>query len=283
MDAGWEMFPAVGIDEWNAVDKKGWRMDDTGRLDRILAGGYCGKILHGNAGRELKLRVMESIERFQEFEKTGTPVISYVAAWRDENRIWYEYAAERFAGLFSCARHELADLLRKRIVERRIYRYGERESSISKEIRSAPSLTGVRKSLRHQGEETGLIEAVYKIRTEQGGVLWLKDQAAVERFDHDGITLSLGHLTVVTKEMEAEEERAKLLTRLEEALMRVRILSGLLPICSSCKKVKDDRGAWRQIEDYIGENSEASFSHGYCPECYERAKEELERLDIGGE
>lgn len=54
---------------------------------------------------------------------------------------------------------------------------------------------------------------------------------------------------------------------LEEALSRVKTLSGLLPICSSCKKIRDDKGYWNQIENYINEHSDAKFSHGICPAC----------------
>jgi hypothetical protein len=54
---------------------------------------------------------------------------------------------------------------------------------------------------------------------------------------------------------------------LQNALARVKLLSGLLPICSSCKKIRDDKGYWNQIESYIREHSEAEFSHGICPDC----------------
>lgn len=54
---------------------------------------------------------------------------------------------------------------------------------------------------------------------------------------------------------------------LETALAKVKLLSGLLPICASCKKIRDDEGYWQQIEVYIREHSEAQFSHGICPEC----------------
>ncbi len=54
---------------------------------------------------------------------------------------------------------------------------------------------------------------------------------------------------------------------MREALSKVKLLSGLLPICASCKKVRDDKGYWKQIEAYIRDHSEAEFSHGICPEC----------------
>ncbi len=75
------------------------------------------------------------------------------------------------------------------------------------------------------------------------------------------------------KEKEAEIYRLKnvelsrINSQLRDALTHVKKLQGLLPICASCKKVRDDEGYWQQIESYISENSEAKFSHGICPEC----------------
>jgi hypothetical protein len=62
-------------------------------------------------------------------------------------------------------------------------------------------------------------------------------------------------------------DRERLIQQLQEALAQVKTLRGLLPICASCKKVRDDRGYWSQIETYIGNHSEAEFTHGICPEC----------------
>ena len=64
-----------------------------------------------------------------------------------------------------------------------------------------------------------------------------------------------------------EDEREELIGKLQEALATVRTLSGLLPICSSCKKIRDDQGHWNQLETYILEHSEAEFTHGFCPDC----------------
>ncbi len=60
---------------------------------------------------------------------------------------------------------------------------------------------------------------------------------------------------------------AERVRELEAALAKVKTLSGMLPICASCKKIRDDQGYWTQIESYIRHHSEAEFSHGFCPEC----------------
>ena len=53
----------------------------------------------------------------------------------------------------------------------------------------------------------------------------------------------------------------------EKALLEIKVLKGFLPICASCKKIRDDQGRWNRIESYISDRSEAKFSHGICPEC----------------
>jgi len=65
----------------------------------------------------------------------------------------------------------------------------------------------------------------------------------------------------------AEGERERLIVELQDALAEVRILSGLLPICSACKKIRDDQGYWNKIEDYLSSHSQVTFTHGICPEC----------------
>lgn len=67
-----------------------------------------------------------------------------------------------------------------------------------------------------------------------------------------------------------EAEREKLITKLQEALARVKALSGLLPICASCKKIRDDQGYWHQVEVYVRDHSDADFSHSLCPDCAKR-------------
>lgn len=64
-----------------------------------------------------------------------------------------------------------------------------------------------------------------------------------------------------------EKEREQLISELQEALSEVKKLSGMLPICSHCKKIRDDKGYWNQVESYIGSHSEAEFSHSICPAC----------------
>ena len=71
----------------------------------------------------------------------------------------------------------------------------------------------------------------------------------------------------VTERRRAEAERELLVVELQAALAQVRRLSGLLPICAHCKKIRDDEGYWRDVEVYVHDHSEADFTHGICPDC----------------
>ncbi len=74
-----------------------------------------------------------------------------------------------------------------------------------------------------------------------------------------------------------QEEGEQLIVELQQALDEVKTLSGLLPICSFCKKIRDEQGAWQQLEAYVGRHSGAEFSHGVCPECLKRHYPEFNR------
>ncbi|MCK5075997.1 MAG: hypothetical protein KAR38_06455, partial [Calditrichia bacterium] len=65
-------------------------------------------------------------------------------------------------------------------------------------------------------------------------------------------------------------ELQKLNAELQEALDDVKMLSGLIPICSSCKKIRDDEGFWHKLETYISNHSDAKFTHGLCPDCVDK-------------
>ena len=74
-------------------------------------------------------------------------------------------------------------------------------------------------------------------------------------------------ISIALYRQQIDKEKDRLLTDLQYALAQVKCLSGMLPICCRCKRVRDDQGYWQQIEDYIRQHSEADFTHGYCPEC----------------
>ena len=77
----------------------------------------------------------------------------------------------------------------------------------------------------------------------------------------------------VTERKQAEEERERLVHQLQTALAEVRSLREILPICSYCKRVRDDENYWQSVETYISEHTDTRFSHGICPTCFEREVE----------
>ena len=77
-----------------------------------------------------------------------------------------------------------------------------------------------------------------------------------------------------------EREREKLITDLREAFAKIKILTGLLPMCAWCKKVRDDKGYWQKVETYVQEHSDASFTHGICPDCLKKVDPETYRIEV---
>jgi PAS domain S-box-containing protein len=77
----------------------------------------------------------------------------------------------------------------------------------------------------------------------------------------------------ITKRKQAEEEREKLVRELQTALAEVKTLQGILPICSYCKKIRDDKNYWQTVEAYISRHTNTRFSHGICPSCYDNKVE----------
>jgi CheY-like chemotaxis protein len=87
-------------------------------------------------------------------------------------------------------------------------------------------------------------------------------------------------LEMVLHKSEMDRGKARLTQELQNTLEKVKGLSGILTICSSCKKIKDNKGGWNWIEAYISSRSGASFSHGICPECFDKAINETQQLNI---
>jgi hypothetical protein len=80
----------------------------------------------------------------------------------------------------------------------------------------------------------------------------------------------------IKKRKETEELLVKERDRLKKALAEIKTLRGIVPICSSCKKIRNDKGYWQQVEVYVSDNSEAEFSHGICPDCMKRLYNEID-------
>ncbi len=164
---------------------------------------YCGKILSGGFSAELCQRLTECLTTFVALDKMRLPIIPYIAAWRrDVKNIWYEHVGTRFMTILNCQPSEVAKVFRQRIVDRRLYRYVEQEANVEEEIVTKDELQGHQCGLREEVQNEGVVECIYQLALPGGKTIWLKDQATIEIFADDGICLSIGYLTEVTKEME---------------------------------------------------------------------------------
>jgi len=182
-------------------------------------GHYSGRILSGNFSDRLKARVLEAICHFHALEQFACAPIPYISAWReDDPAIWYEFAGRGLRDLLDCYGADLAEHLQKAIIGRCIYSDQRARKRVGKKILDHRQLSRRRDQLRNEGRNSGQVEAIYKIAAPTGNLHWLKDQATVELFVDDRICLSLGMLIDVTKEMQAEEE----LARVEKELRRHR-------------------------------------------------------------
>lgn len=99
----------------------------------------------------------------------------------------------------------------------------------------------------------------------------------LESFSIDMLPWSIGFMILgglvgyfYYKNRQIDEAKTRLLNELQAALKEVKILTGILPICCVCKQIRDDKGYWNQLENYISNHSEALFSHGICPDCLEK-------------
>ncbi len=97
----------------------------------------------------------------------------------------------------------------------------------------------------------------------------------IKPYDRDELR---ARVQVGMRVIELQASLAQRVKELEGALNRVKLLQGLIPICSYCKKIRDDQNYWQRVENYISEHSEVTFSHGICPDCYKKlVRPELEK------
>lgn len=87
-------------------------------------------------------------------------------------------------------------------------------------------------------------------------------------YDDAGVLVGTVHVARdISEQKQANRVRERLIGELQETLSKVKVLSGFLPICAACKKIRNDRGGWEQIEVYVRDRTNATFSHGICPDC----------------
>ena len=120
----------------------------------------------------------------------------------------------------------------------------------------------------HANIMKGRTPASFELRIIQpdGTVKWIQNNIAPV-IEDDKLVGLRGVIIDVTERKLAEQERESLIRELKTALENVKTLGGLVPICASCKKIRDDKGYWNQLEKYLGDHTDAKLTHGLCPDC----------------
>ncbi len=171
-------------------------------------------------------------------------------AWEAQALEHFERGAKEFSGWTHDGRENDYRYMAPLFVEkpcltchaRQGYALGDLRGGISVTIPAGPLL-------EERGEQIGLITMTF-------GLIWLM-----------GV---IGTVMAYRRLSRDERENAALIGELKQSLEEIKVLHGLLPICASCKKIRNDQGYWQQIETYIDQHTEAKFSHGICPECMKK-------------
>ena len=143
------------------------------------------------------------------------------------------------------------------------------------EVMGKPALLIVPPALHEEAAEllqklrrAEVVEPLETMRSRKDGAsvnVWMTMSAIRDR---DGGLIGASSMAYdITERKKIEEERTQLIEHLNETLSKVKTLSGMLPICASCKKIRDDHGYWQKLETFVHEHSQAEFSHSICPDC----------------
>jgi PAS domain S-box-containing protein len=117
-----------------------------------------------------------------------------------------------------------------------------------------------------------------RIQPRNAPPLYCRLQSAKVENAEDTAGLIRTALIDITDRKRAEDERERFIAELQDALAKIKTLSGLLPICASCKKIRNDAGYWQQVEHYVSEHTGVHFTHGLCPECFDQAMNDIKKL-----
>jgi PAS domain S-box-containing protein len=146
------------------------------------------------------------------------------------------------------------------------------QSSFSQLHATAQDFGDWREAVERDGEVAS-VES--RVKTPKGEIRWVEIHARALRDPRTQHIIYEGSVEDITARKRSEEERERLIKDLQEALAHVKSLSGLLPICASCKKIRDEGGEWNMLETYIEQRSHAHFTHSFCPECARRLYPEV--------
>ena len=131
-----------------------------------------------------------------------------------------------------------------------------------------PFLTGFKRLKSSAGERpvgrTMELTALKKDGTE------FKIELSMSSYENRGTWNTVGIVRDISRRKAREKEKEQMIRELQTALDEIKTLKGIVPICASCKKIRDDKGFWNDVETYVQKHSQAEFSHGICPECRQK-------------
>ncbi|MGA2622910.1 MAG: PAS domain S-box protein [Bacteroidota bacterium] len=247
-----------------------------GILPATLSGGWHGEILnHRKDGREFPVELWTSLVK----DDAGNPV-ALVGVARDiterkraEDSL--RQSEERFRSLFEESKDcVFVNTVSGKIVDINpagveLFGYASKDEMLRLDIgldmyRTPSDRQNFLEVIKRQGY---VQDYELPLKRKDGSTITVLETATAVRDEKGNIVAYRGIIRDITERKRAQEEREKLIHDLQEAFARVKQLSGLLPICASCKKIRDDKGYWTQVEKFITSHSEATFSHGVCPDC----------------
>ncbi len=146
----------------------------------------------------------------------------------------------------------------------------EREPSLLRRLIHPDDIAAYHNHRHAAKAGTGERELEFRITRADGLIRWISHVCQPVHDEQGQFLGTRGSNRDITKRKTAELDRERVILELQETRTKVKILSGMLPICSSCKKIRDDKGYWQQIESYVHDHSDAEFTHGICPDCAKR-------------
>jgi len=217
-------------------------------MNRANKADYPGRIIGGSYSAGLKDHVRQYLDMYSAYDSHGATVIPYIAAWHvDGRQVWYEFIGRRLLNIFNCTPAEAAGAFRRSIRERRVYDVGEDNATVRPAVQDIETIRRERPDLRAEVTRTGMVEAIYKSEPPQGAPIWFKDSAVVETCPADGIHLSLGCLTDVSKEMETEAH----LERVQAALRKSREKYRELSVRDNLTGLYNTRYLYQKLDDLV--------------------------------
>lgn len=247
-----------GTWQLGAVPANGWRMRSPNTLWLRLASGLIALV---GIGIGINQRVLH--ERRREIERKRLEVERRIRLTVEAASVfWWEMDVESDTFLID-------PLWYSKLLRQPPTATAQHQSAAFRELLHPDDYLVLRAAIdAHRRDRTDYFQSDVRLLRADGTWNWLLFKGRIVQMeDSERIRRLMGVCMDISERKSMEEEHARLIGELQTALSQVRTLSGLLPICARCKKIRDDSGYWNKIETYISRHAQVEFSHGICPEC----------------